>query len=148
MVFFVAIPDPVVSLFSLVWPCQETISWKFTKVCKHFAIHKVNFAIVWAEFSSANTKLLHHAKLWKDNIMTTLVVMSWWDTLQSSDISLRNCVTKWIFICLKDYNNELLLFVHVLIVFTVFCFLVDEKIKLKVLACFSELTDYFWKSFQ
>jgi hypothetical protein len=30
-----------------------------------------------------------------------------------------------------------------MIVFTIFCFLVDEKIKLKVLACYFELLTYF-----
>ncbi len=34
-------------------------------------------------------------------------------------------------------------FVHALIAFTIFCFLVDEKIKLKVLACSFEITYYF-----
>ncbi len=42
-------------------------------------------------------------------------------------------------IFLRDYNNKLELSVHALVVFTIFCFLVDEK-KLKVLACFFEIT--------
>ncbi len=35
---------------------------------------------------------------------------------------------------LKAYNNKKVLSVHALIVFTIFYFLIDEKIKLKVLA--------------
>jgi hypothetical protein len=41
---------------------------------------------------------------------------------------------------LKAYNNKKVLSVHALIVFTILCFLVDETIKLKVLACFFEIT--------
>jgi hypothetical protein len=41
---------------------------------------------------------------------------------------------------LKAYNNKLVLSVHALAVFTFFCLLVDEKIKLKVVACFFEIT--------
>jgi hypothetical protein len=44
-------------------------------------------------------------------------------------------------IFLKAYNNKLVLSVHALIVFTIF-FLVDENIKLRVLACSFEIT-YF-----
>ena len=44
-------------------------------------------------------------------------------------------------IFLRDYNNKLVISVHALVVFTLFCFLVDEKNKLKVLACFFEITD-------
>ena len=43
-------------------------------------------------------------------------------------------------ICLKAYNNKWVLSVHALIVFTIFCSLVDEKIKIKVLACSFEIT--------
>jgi hypothetical protein len=42
---------------------------------------------------------------------------------------------------LKAYNNKKVLSVHALIVFTILCFLVDETIKLKVLACFFEITN-------
>ncbi len=43
---------------------------------------------------------------------------------------------------LKAYNNKYLLSVHALMVFTIFCFIVDEKIKFKVLACFFESGDF------
>jgi hypothetical protein len=43
-------------------------------------------------------------------------------------------------IFLKAYNNILVLSVHVLIVFKKFCFLVGEKIKVKVLVCSCEIT--------
>jgi hypothetical protein len=38
------------------------------------------------------------------------------------------------------HNNQQVLAVHERIVFTIFCFLFDEKIKLKFLACFFEIT--------
>ncbi len=41
---------------------------------------------------------------------------------------------------LKTYDNKKVLSVHAL-VFTIFCFLVDEIIKLKVLACFFEVAN-------
>jgi hypothetical protein len=41
----------------------------------------------------------------------------------------------------KAYNNKKVLFIQALMVFTKFCFLVDEKIKLKDLACSFEI-DY------
>jgi hypothetical protein len=37
------------------------------------------------------------------------------------------------------YNIKLVLSVHALVVFTIFCLLVDEKIKLKALACSFEI---------
>jgi hypothetical protein len=40
----------------------------------------------------------------------------------------------------KADNNEQVFSVHALIVFTIFCFLVDEKLELKGLACFFEIT--------
>jgi hypothetical protein len=43
-------------------------------------------------------------------------------------------------ICLYAENNKQMLYVHVLIVFTIFCFLADKKIKLEVLACSFEIT--------
>ncbi len=43
-------------------------------------------------------------------------------------------------IFLKAYHNEYVLSVHTLIVFTIVCYLVDEKFKLKVLACSFEIT--------
>ncbi len=43
-------------------------------------------------------------------------------------------------IVLKAYNNKLVLCVQVLIFLTIFCFLVEERIKLKVLACSFEIT--------
>jgi hypothetical protein len=46
-------------------------------------------------------------------------------------------------IFLKAYNKKLALSAHALIVFTTFCFFIDEKIKLKVLACFFEITNQF-----
>jgi hypothetical protein len=33
-------------------------------------------------------------------------------------------------------------FVHALIIFTIFCFFVDETIKVKVSACFFEITNF------
>jgi len=44
---------------------------------------------------------------------------------------------------LKVYNNKKVLSVRALIVFTIFYFLVDEKIELKVLVCFFEITYSF-----
>ncbi len=41
---------------------------------------------------------------------------------------------------LKAYNKKLVLSVHALMVFTIFCFLVDKKNELKVLAFFFEIT--------
>jgi hypothetical protein len=38
------------------------------------------------------------------------------------------------------HTYQQVLAVHERIVFTIFCFLVDEKIKLKFLACFFEIT--------
>ena len=38
------------------------------------------------------------------------------------------------------YNNKLVLYVHALMVFTIICNSVDEKIILKVLTCFFEIT--------
>jgi hypothetical protein len=48
------------------------------------------------------------------------------------------------------YNIKLVpvLSEHTLMVFSIFCFLIVEIIKLKVLACFFEITYKFWKSFQ
>jgi hypothetical protein len=46
-------------------------------------------------------------------------------------------------IFLKAYNNKLALSVHELTVFTMCCFLDDEKIKLKVLACSFDITYQF-----
>jgi hypothetical protein len=43
----------------------------------------------------------------------------------------------------KAYYNKLVLSVHALVVLTIFCFLVDEKMKLKVLACSFEITYKF-----
>jgi hypothetical protein len=50
----------------------------------------------------------------------------------------RYCVTRRIFF--KAYNKKLVPSLHTLIVFTIFSFLVNEKIKLKVLAGFFEIT--------
>jgi hypothetical protein len=41
---------------------------------------------------------------------------------------------------LKAYNNKKILSVHALIELTIFCFSIDEKINLKVLACSFEIT--------
>ncbi len=41
--------------------------------------------------------------------------------------------------CLKAYNNKQVLSVHALILFKIFSFLVDEKIKLKVLSISFEI---------
>jgi hypothetical protein len=43
----------------------------------------------------------------------------------------------------EAYYNKLVLSVHALMVLTIFCFLVDEKMKLKVLACSFEITYKF-----
>jgi hypothetical protein len=42
---------------------------------------------------------------------------------------------------LKVCNNKKAFSVHVLIVFTIICFVVDEKLKLKVLACSFEINN-------
>ncbi len=54
-------------------------------------------------------------------------------------IEKRDCAARWIFI-LKAYYNKQVLSVQALIVFTIFWFLVDEKIKCKVLDCSFEIT--------
>jgi hypothetical protein len=47
-------------------------------------------------------------------------------------------------IFLKAFNNKYVLSVHALIVFTIFCSLVDEKINLKFLACRGRSNDDFY----
>ncbi len=55
-----------------------------------------------------------------------------------------DCVTtQEMNIFLKAYNNKQVLSVHALIVFTIFCFFVDEKIKLKVLLASLKLLTNF-----
>jgi hypothetical protein len=46
-------------------------------------------------------------------------------------------------VVLKTYNNKKVFSVHALIDFTIVCFLVDEKIKLKGLACSFEIFTNF-----